>query len=89
MQGVNSSLYVYQEVLEGCNELVTAEEYSGLGQVPNFLILAPDKRYCWDSCMHGPSLAEREHCSRPAGQLCSWALSAFMPCCQVAYRQSC
>ena len=33
MQGVNSSLYVYQEVLEGCNELVTAEEYTSLGQV--------------------------------------------------------
>lgn len=33
VQGVNSSLYVYQEVLEGCNELVTAEEYSSLGQV--------------------------------------------------------
>ena len=33
VQGVNSSLYVYQEVLEGCNELVKAEEYSGLGQV--------------------------------------------------------
>ena len=33
VQGVNSSLYVYQEVLEGCNELVTAEEYTSLGQV--------------------------------------------------------
>ena len=33
MQGVNSSLYVYQEVLEGCNELVTAEEYVSLGEV--------------------------------------------------------
>ncbi len=33
MQGVNSSLYMYQEVLEGCNELVTAEEYTSLGQV--------------------------------------------------------
>ena len=39
VQGVDSSLYVYQEVLEGCNELVTAEEYSGLGQVPKASIL--------------------------------------------------
>ena len=37
MQGVNSSLYVYQEVLEGCNELVTAEEYTSLGQVRHLL----------------------------------------------------
>ena len=33
MQGVDSTLYVYQEVLEGCNELVTAEEYTSFGQV--------------------------------------------------------
>ena len=45
VQGVDSSLYVYQEVLEGCNELVTAEEYSGLGQVHKFLIPEPDKRH--------------------------------------------
>ena len=43
VQGVNSSLYVYQEVLEGCNELVTGEEYSGLGQVHTPSYLEPDK----------------------------------------------
>ena len=43
VQGVNSSLYVYQEVLEGCSELVTGEEYSGLGQVHKPSNLEPDK----------------------------------------------
>lgn len=33
MQEVNSSLYVYHEVLEGCGELVLPTEYTGLGQV--------------------------------------------------------
>ncbi len=33
LQGVNSSLYVYHEVLEGCGELVKPTEYTGLGQV--------------------------------------------------------
>ena len=32
VQGVDSTLYVYQEVLEGCDQLVTAEEYTSLGQ---------------------------------------------------------
>lgn len=34
-QDVNSSLYVYHEVLEGCGELVKPTEYTGLGQVRN------------------------------------------------------
>lgn len=33
LQGVNSSLYVYHEVPEGCGELVKPTEYTGLGQV--------------------------------------------------------
>lgn len=33
LQGVNASMYVYQEVLEACDELVTADQYSSLGQV--------------------------------------------------------
>ena len=84
VQGVSSSLYVYQEVLEGCNELVRAEEYSGLGQVHRALIPEPDERHCWGSRMLGPSQAGSKHCSRPAGLLCSWASSAFMPCCWIA-----
>jgi hypothetical protein len=33
LQGVNKSLYVYQEVMESCGELVQPTEYTTLGQV--------------------------------------------------------
>ncbi|BDA42333.1 Alpha-amylase A [Coccomyxa sp. Obi] len=36
LQDVNSSLYIYHEVLEGCGELVLPTEYTGLGQVIEF-----------------------------------------------------
>lgn len=35
MQEVNGSLYVYQEVMESCGELVQPTEYTELGQVCN------------------------------------------------------
>ena len=48
MQGVNASMYVYQEVLEGCNELVTADQYSSLGQVGMQTHLVEDATWAFE-----------------------------------------
>ena len=79
VQGVDSSLYVYQEVLEGCNELVTAEEYTGLGQVHKSLNLKSINSLL--ECVHARPFTSRmgalEPHSRPA--MLPWPSTPLCP----------